>query len=51
MVTGMHRFLAARYFFCEVYPMGAKSDAGFMLNKFVRRYEAPKPLIFEGSKE
>ena len=41
----------SKEFFCEVYPMGAKSDAGCMLDKFIRTYGAPKLLIFGGSKE
>ena len=31
--------------------MGSKSEAGDMLNKFVRKYGAPKLLTFDGSKE
>ena len=31
--------------------MGAKSEAGAMLDRFVRKYGAPKLLKFDGSKE
>ena len=36
--------------FCEVYLMEAKSDTGIMLDRLIRMYGAPEPLVFDGSK-
>ena len=41
----------SKEFFCEVYPMEKKSEAGDMLDKFVRNYGVPKLLIYDGSRE
>ena len=45
------QIFGSKEFFVAAYPMGSKSEAGDMLDKFVRRYGAPKLLKFDGSKE
>ena len=41
----------SKEFFVAVFPMENKSNAGDMLDKFVRQYGAPKLLKVDGSKE
>ena len=42
------QIFGSKEFFCDVYPMEKKSEAGIMLDKFLETYGVPKLLVYDG---